>query len=145
MAVNCAALSPALVESELFGHEKGAFTGADSRQQGAFEAASGGTLFLDYRLSVMPPLRKLRNVVQRALLLRHSPMLDTPALTFEQPPEPTPGAPARAVQAAGGDDVAAAAGVGGALPCHRGRRYDGRDDSSRSSVPPALNLRTPPR
>jgi DNA-binding NtrC family response regulator len=203
MAVNCAALSPALVESELFGHEKGAFTGADSQRQGAFEAASGGTLFLDevgelplelqakllrvlesgevkpvgatrcfrvdvrvvaatnrnllaeslqgrfrpdlyYRLSVMPlmlpPLRErrgdirllaehfvrqfeprghevkftpaalqklrehpwpgnvreLRNVVQRALLLRHGPMLDTAALTFEQPPEPAPGAPARA-------------------------------------------------
>jgi DNA-binding NtrC family response regulator len=47
VAVNCGALSETILESELFGHEKGAFTGAVSRHQGAFERADGGTLFLD--------------------------------------------------------------------------------------------------
>ncbi len=47
VAVNCAAITDTLVESTLFGHEKGAFTGADRSKQGVFEYASGGTLFLD--------------------------------------------------------------------------------------------------
>ncbi len=47
VAVNCAALSPTLIESELFGHEKGAFTGAGGQHSGRFERAHGGTLFLD--------------------------------------------------------------------------------------------------
>jgi len=53
LAVNCSAISPQLVESELFGHEKGSFTGATKDRKGYFELASGGTLFLD-EITEMP-------------------------------------------------------------------------------------------
>lgn len=53
MPVNCGAISPNLIESELFGHEKGSFTGADRQHKGFFERAHGGTLFLD-EITEMP-------------------------------------------------------------------------------------------
>jgi transcriptional regulator with GAF, ATPase, and Fis domain len=63
--VNCAALPPTLVESELFGHEKGAFTGAVSMRQGRFELADGGTIFLDEIGDLTPEMQaKLLRVLQ---------------------------------------------------------------------------------
>jgi chemotaxis protein methyltransferase CheR len=63
--VNCAALPATLIESELFGHEKGAFTGAEARKQGRFELANGATIFLD-EIGELPPESqvKLLRVIQ---------------------------------------------------------------------------------
>ena len=71
VAVNCAAFTESLLESELFGHEKGAFTGADRSRQGLFEAAHQGTLFLDEVAELSPAAQaKLLRVVTDGQVLR---------------------------------------------------------------------------
>ena len=69
VAVNCAALTESLLESELFGHEKGAFTGADKRRDGRFLQADGGTLFLDEigEISLLMQVKLLRAIQQREI------------------------------------------------------------------------------
>ncbi|HVJ92782.1 MAG TPA: sigma-54 dependent transcriptional regulator [Labilithrix sp.] len=71
VSLHCAAIPETLLESELFGHEKGAFTGADKRRLGRFEQANGGTLFLD-EVGEIPPLMqvKLLKVIQERTVER---------------------------------------------------------------------------
>jgi len=71
VAVNCGALSENLLESELFGHEKGAFTGAQARRKGRFELADGGTLFLDEITETAPAFQaRLLRVLQEGTFER---------------------------------------------------------------------------
>ena len=71
LAVNCGAISPHLMESEIFGHEKGSFTGADRQHQGFFERAHGGTLFLDEVTEMPMELQvKLLRVLETGTFMR---------------------------------------------------------------------------
>lgn len=71
VTINCAALQETLLESELFGHEKGAFTGAIAAKRGLFEVAEGGTLFIDEVAEMAPGLQaKLLRVLENGLMRR---------------------------------------------------------------------------
>jgi DNA-binding NtrC family response regulator len=71
LAVNCGAISPNLIESEIFGHEKGSFTGAERMHQGFFERAHGGTLFLDEVTEMPLELQvKLLRVLETGMFMR---------------------------------------------------------------------------
>ncbi len=71
LPVNCGAISPQLIESEIFGHEKGSFTGADRQHKGYFERASGGTLFLDEVVEMPIELQvKLLRVLETGSFMR---------------------------------------------------------------------------
>jgi len=102
IAVNVAALPPNLVESELFGHEKGSFTGAIGKREGRFEAAHGGTIFLDEIGDLDVPLQtKLLRVLQDGTFERvgsHAP-LRTDARVLAATSKPVdPGAPDSALR-----------------------------------------------
>jgi two-component system, NtrC family, response regulator AtoC len=71
LAINCGAISPHLMESEIFGHEKGSFTGAERQHQGFFERAHGGTLFLDEITEMPQALQvKLLRVLETSTFMR---------------------------------------------------------------------------
>src|SRR5947207_1821370 len=85
VAVHCAALSPQLLESELFGHERGAFTGAHERRIGRFEQANGGTIFLDEVAEIDPStqVKLLRVMSEQRAFERVGGRYDCPARPAE--------------------------------------------------------------
>jgi transcriptional regulator with GAF, ATPase, and Fis domain len=119
VAVNCAAIVETLLESELFGHEKGSFTGAQARKLGKFEQASDGTLFLDEIGELAPTLQaKLLRALQERVFQRvgGTETIATDARVSPRPtgicwPRPPPGAFAKTGLSAQGhsDPYAAAA------------------------------------
>jgi len=79
IAINCAAVPESLIESELFGHERGAFTGADRRREGCFERANGGSLLLDEITEMRPEMQaKLLRVLEEKRILRLGASKDLP-------------------------------------------------------------------
>ena len=77
--INCAAIPETLLESEIFGHEKGAFTGASERRQGCFELADHGTLFLDEIAEMTPQTQvKLLRVLQERRFRRLGGRMEQP-------------------------------------------------------------------
>ena len=80
LAINCGAISPNLIESEMFGHERGSFTGADRQHKGFFERANGGTLFLDEITEMPLELQvKLLRVLETGLFMRVGTVKETAA------------------------------------------------------------------
>ncbi len=79
VAINCAAVPEGLIESELFGHERGAFTGADRRHEGCFERANGGSLMLDEITEMRPDMQaKMLRVLEQRTILRLGASKETP-------------------------------------------------------------------